>query len=209
MEPFNQIAFKEWAVVCAALASGQQSLILRKGGIHEGRDGFRVAHREFWLFPTGFHQEPDSVAQDAQPLLNDVLTRQPTTNEIHIQFYIEVEEVIELHDESRLSDLAPFHILSDKTVHARFHYKSPGLFVILVRVHQLLAHNTIPASPHFAGCRSWVDFPTAISTTGLKPVLSDEAHAERMTRIRSLLSSISTSHPLPNVCLNDSESIGQ
>ena len=53
MEPVNQIAFKEWAVVCAALASGQQSLILRKGGIHEGRDGFRVAHREFWLFPTG------------------------------------------------------------------------------------------------------------------------------------------------------------
>ena len=190
MESANQIAFKEWAVVCAALASGKQSLILRKGGIHEGRDGFRVAHREFWLFPTGFHQEPDSVVVDARPLLNDVLTHQPTSDEILIQHYVEDEEVIELHDESRLSDLAPFHILSDKTVRARFHYKNPGLFVILVRVHQRPTHITVPASPHFAGCRSWVDFPTAISTTGLKHVLSDEAHTERMTRLRSLLSTI-------------------
>ena len=30
------IAFKEWAGVCAALAEGRQSLIVRKGGIAEG-----------------------------------------------------------------------------------------------------------------------------------------------------------------------------
>ena len=187
MEPVNQIAFKEWAVVCAALASGQQSLILRKGGIHEGRDGFRVAHREFWLFPTGFHQEPDAVVPGVQQLLQNVLTRQPPEDEIHIQHYVEVEEVIELHDETRLTDLSHFHILSDRTVHARFHYKTAGLFVILVRVHQLLEHITIPASPHFAGCRSWVDFPKAIPTKGLNPVLSDVAHAERMLGLRKLL----------------------
>ncbi len=187
MEPVNQIAFKEWAVVCAALASGQQSLILRKGGIHEGRDGFRVAHREFWLFPTGFHQEPDSVVDGALPLLEDVLTRQPNANEIHIQQYVEVEDVIELRDESRLSDLAPFHILSDNTVLARFHYKTPGLFVMLVRIHQLQTKVTIPASLHFAGCRSWVDLPSPIPSTGLNPVLSDEAHVERMIGLRKQL----------------------
>ena len=189
MEPVNHIAFKEWAVVCAALASGQQSLILRKGGIHEGLDGFRVAHPEFWLFPTGFHQEPVSVVQGAQPLLKEVLNQQPPGDVIHIQHYVEVEEVIELHDESRLAGLNPFHILSEKTVHARFHYKNPGLFVMLVRVHQLPAHITIAASPHFDGCRSWVDFPIAIPTAGLNPALSDEAHVERMTRLRMLLAS--------------------
>ena len=63
MRPANEWAFKEWAVVCAALASGRQSVILRKGGIHEGRDGFRVDHREFWLFPTRFHQEPGEVVE--------------------------------------------------------------------------------------------------------------------------------------------------
>ena len=183
----NHIDFKEWAVVCAALASGRQSLILRKGGIHEGRDGFRVAHREFWLFPTGFHQEPDSVVQDAQQLLQDVLTRQPASDEIYLQNYLEVEEVIELHDESRLLSLRPFHIFSDKTVHTRFHYKNPGLFVILVRVHQLPKHITIPGSPYFAGCRSWVDFPNSVPTEGLSPVLSDKAHAERLSELIKLL----------------------
>jgi hypothetical protein len=187
MQLENHMAFKEWAVVCSALASGRQSLILRKGGIHEGRDGFRVAHREFWLFPTGFHQETDSISQDAQPLLKDVLTRQPPTDEIDVQNYVEVEEVIELHDESRLTNLSHFHILSDKTVQSRFHYKNPGLFVILVRVHQLTTHLTIPASPHFAGCRSWVDFPSALSTIALKPVLSDDDHRERLFELRKLL----------------------
>jgi hypothetical protein len=41
------IAFKEWAAVCEALAAGRQTIILRKGGIQEGREGFRVQHGEF------------------------------------------------------------------------------------------------------------------------------------------------------------------
>lgn len=187
MQVDNHIAFKEWAVVCSALASGRQSLILRKGGLHEGRDGFRVAHSEFWLFPTGFHQESDSVTQDAQRLLQEVLSRRPVTDEIHIQNYVEVEDVIELHDESRLSRLSQFHILSNKTVDARYHYKQPGLFVVLVRVHQLPMQVRIPASPHFAGCRSWVDFPAPVPTDGLHPVLSDKVHSERMSELRKLL----------------------
>ena len=57
----NNIAFKEWAVVCAALASGRQTIILPKGGIDEGREGFRVKHREFWLLPTRFHQDARAI----------------------------------------------------------------------------------------------------------------------------------------------------
>jgi hypothetical protein len=36
----ESIAFKEWAIVCEALGRGGQSIILRKGGIAEGREGF-------------------------------------------------------------------------------------------------------------------------------------------------------------------------
>ena len=57
METTNRIAFKEWATICAALESRGQIAILRKGGIHEGRQGFRVAYPEFWLFPTYVHQD--------------------------------------------------------------------------------------------------------------------------------------------------------
>ena len=34
------MAFKEWAVVVDALLRGEQVIILRKGGLREGRGGF-------------------------------------------------------------------------------------------------------------------------------------------------------------------------
>src|SRR5687768_11757609 len=37
-------AFKEWAIIVDALARGDQILILRKGGISEGREGFQIDH---------------------------------------------------------------------------------------------------------------------------------------------------------------------
>ena len=45
-------AFKEWAIVCEALGSGRQSILIRKGGVAEGRSGFAYEHSEFFLFPT-------------------------------------------------------------------------------------------------------------------------------------------------------------
>src|SRR5438046_2307968 len=49
--------FKEWSLVCDALGRGRQSVILRKGGIAEGRGGFSFRHRGFFLFPTFFHEQ--------------------------------------------------------------------------------------------------------------------------------------------------------
>ena len=53
----ESIGFKEWSLVCNALGHGTQSVILRKGGIAEGREGFSFRHREFFLFPTFFHEQ--------------------------------------------------------------------------------------------------------------------------------------------------------
>ncbi|MFM8364659.1 MAG: DUF1802 family protein, partial [Verrucomicrobiota bacterium] len=55
------VAFKEWAIVCEALGEGKQSLLVRKGGIAEGRDGFAFRHREFFLFPTAFHAQREKT----------------------------------------------------------------------------------------------------------------------------------------------------
>ena len=54
-------AFKEWAIVCEALGKGQQSIIFRKGGIHEGKRGFQFKHDQFFLFPTRFHEQEQNV----------------------------------------------------------------------------------------------------------------------------------------------------
>src|SRR3954463_15272356 len=69
-----RIAFKEWAGVCAALAEGRQSLIVRKGGIAEGPRGFAPEHDLFWLYPTHVHEAAQGLRQttaNATPATSD------------------------------------------------------------------------------------------------------------------------------------------
>jgi len=183
----NRFAFKEWAAVCLALGAGQQSVLLRKGGIHEGRAGFRVDHREFWLYPSGFHQQPGALADDARQFHEQAQQQQPVPGTIALQEYAVVESVHELHDEAVLPRLAGLHIWSERTVHDRFHYREPGLFALVVRIYRLPSPVLLPDSPHFAGCRSWVDLPRELPTDGLQPVLGEAAHAQAVERIERAL----------------------
>lgn len=190
MQPANHFAFKEWAVICAALGAGRQSLILRKGGIHEGREGFRVEQAEFWLFPTNFHQAIDDLTEDYRDLWDAVRRNPPPGDVIPIRHYAIVEQTIEVTQETLLPRLAGLHGWSDRVIHDRFHYKYPGLFALLVRIYELPAELRLPNSPHFAGCRSWVDLPEELPTAELRPILSDADHAERMERIRRSLAAM-------------------
>jgi hypothetical protein len=179
------MAFKEWAAVCLALEQGKQSLILRKGGIHEGRQGFRVEHAEFWLYPTGFHQEADVLTAEARPLLEHVRSRQPQTGTVALKDYVIVEDVIEIHDEQCLPRFEGLHIWSFDTVQSRFRYRNPLLFALLVRVYSLDTPIIIEDRPQFAGCRSWVDLGEELSTEGLRPILTDEQHRASLAGIRA------------------------
>ncbi|HET6424877.1 MAG TPA: DUF1802 family protein [Planctomycetaceae bacterium] len=183
MQPTNRWAFKEWAAVCSALLSGRQSLILRKGGIHEGRVGFRVDHPEFWLFATGFHQQPEAL----QPGAMDHALSQPASGTILLPGYAVVEAVEEIHDPAVLPRLSGHHVWSDRTIDERFHYRSPGLFALIVRVYRPPSPLALPDSPHFAGCRSWVDLPDELPTANLTPVLSDDEHPQRVIELQRAL----------------------
>lgn len=187
MQPANRFAFKEWAVICAALGSGRQSLILRKGGIHEGRDGFRVEHPEFWLFPTNFHQAADDLAEETRDLWDQTRASSPPDQLIAIRHYAVVEHVAEMTDETLLPRLAGLHGWSDRVIHDRFHYKRPGLFALLARIYELPDELRLPNSPHFAGCRSWVELPCELSTAELRPVMSNEEHQQRQSLLLTQL----------------------
>jgi hypothetical protein len=183
----NRFAFKEWAAVCAALAAGRQSVIIRKGGIHEGRDDFRVEHSEFWLYPTQFHQSPEELTEEGRPFLEQARADAPAAGRLRISHFAKVEEVIHIADESLLPNLAGLSVLAPRVITDRFHYRTDGLFVLPVRVYELPKPIELPESPHFAGCRSWVDFPNDLPTSGLHPVLTDDEHREQMMRIRKAL----------------------
>lgn len=168
MIPSNRCALKEWAVVCEALAAGRQDVLLRKGGILEGPDGFRVEHNEFWLLPTRFHQNPDEIVPDARPLLERLRRAAPPPGRFRIELYAVVEDVIRLDDETKLGEFAGRHILAEETVRQRFHYREPGLFVVPVRVFRLPEPFELADSPEIAGCRSWVELPEKLPTERLR-----------------------------------------
>ena len=180
----NRYAFKEWAATCAALAAGRQSLLLRKGGIHERGGRFEVEHREFWLFPTRFHQNPDEIRADARSLLRQVADDAPPPGVVRLALYAVVEEVIELRDDSLLPRLADLQILAERSVLERFHYRRPGIFVLSVRIYRRAEPITLVDTPHFAGCRTWVDLEQELSTSGLTPILTEAEHVDRMLEIR-------------------------
>ena len=67
---YSDIGLKEWSVIVEALGRGDQILLLRKGGISEATRRFTVAHDEFFLYPTQFHQGADMLKPDARHLLD-------------------------------------------------------------------------------------------------------------------------------------------
>lgn len=183
------VAFKEWAAVCEALAAGRQTIILRKGGIHEGREGFRVQHERFWLYPTNFHQAAECLAQDA----GEFIERGRTGTKLSpgeltsraIRLFAEVSEIHELTTEAAALRLADLHIWSEATIRQRFAYRQPGLFLLVVRVSALEAPVTVRESLEMAGCKSWVELPVAISTTNLAPIISDEQFGQHLAALRA------------------------
>lgn len=185
----DTIGFKEWQVVCDALASGRQTLILRKGGIHEGRTGFSFAHDSFFLFPTRFHAQGDQVREGEVKVLPEWQPGDP----IHLTHHVQALWADTLTDWERVQALAPFHIYSEQTVRDRFDWEGRGMasgsiHVALARVTRLAAHLTFPYEKSHGGCRSWVKVPEPPAgwQTAAQPVLPDEAFAAIAAQVECL-----------------------
>ncbi len=159
----SAIGFKEWQPVCNALASGRQSVILRKGGIHEGRAGFSFAHDSFFLFPTRFHATGDQIREG----FVDPMPEWQNGDLISITHHVDVTSAMTLTDWSEVAALAPLHIYSEKTVRNRFDWEGKGMaagsiHVAYVKVRKLAEPWVFPYEPKYGGCRSWVNLPERV-----------------------------------------------
>ncbi len=168
-------AFKEWSVICAALAQGRQGVILRKGGIAEEGGGFRVEQRQFWLYPTFVHQEREGIIPEALPLLAQAEAERPAGNQVRLSHFAEITDIYELHDIVGALSLQGLHLWSIATVEKRFAYRRPGLTALAVRVWRAPTPALLTETPEYAGCKSWVDLGQALSTEGATPVLDEAA----------------------------------
>jgi hypothetical protein len=181
------IAFKEWAVICRALAEGRQSLILRKGGIQEKDGVFRVEQERFWLFPTYLHQSAAGIVPTAQSLLADVERTKPPADKVALSVFVEVTDIFHLESEEKALALADLHIWSEATVRQRFHYRQPGLFVLGVRTFTVPIAHAIAMTPYYEGCKSWVELAVALPTANATAVLDEAVLHERRAQLRARL----------------------
>jgi len=168
-------AFKEWAVICKALAEGRQALILRKGGIAEPGGDFQLEHTRFWLFPTYVHQQRDGLQEHALPLLEQVEAEKPPAGLVRLSHFAEVSGIYRLRDLPPALLLAHLHLWSNETVAKRFAYRVPELYVIPVRVWKAAEVFELPDTAYYKGCRSWVELDRELPTDGATPVLPEKA----------------------------------
>ena len=149
-------AFKEWAVICKALAEGRQALILRKGGIEEPEGDFQVEHTRFWLFPTYVHQQSAGLQERALPLLKEALAEKPPTGVVRLSHFAEITGVYRLRDLPPALLLAHLHLWSNDTVAKRFEYRAgtlcdAGAGLEGVRGLRVTGHGLLPGLPQLGG----------------------------------------------------------
>lgn len=175
--------FKEWSFVCAALGSGAQSVILRKGGIHEGKSGFWWRHEQFFLFPTHFHEQTTQFAW-TPPV---PLTPSPETHTV--KYLAEVVSKHQITDWETVRGLGDLHFWTEDTLRERFDYsEAAGISLAFLRVFRLSEPWTFPDEKKFGGCRSWLDLPVPPESLTLTPVLDEATHTTRRAALEDRLS---------------------
>lgn len=173
----NRSALKEWAAIEQVLAAGKSPLLLRKGGLWERREGFEIEHREFWLFPTLYHQNPRELRPELGWALEAARAAHPEGDRVRIEHYVVIDSAFRVESLQLLQALEGLHALTPDTVESRFRYRDrPYLHVLLPRVYRAAAPFVIPNTPDYEGCISWVELDEELSTEGAVPVLDDLEH---------------------------------
>ena len=179
---FFKLPFKEWAVLCEALGSGRQSVILRKGGIAEGHEGFAFLHKDFFLFPTRFHETLEKTT--LPPGTPFPLQR---GEEIEIRLFATIEWSCFLSDPAQLAAAGEYQILREEVLMERFRFgEPPGIHLGFARIYRLSTPWILPMEKRFGGCRSWVELPPAPDFSKVE-VLSDVENRRRSESLRDRL----------------------
>src|SRR5438874_3627714 len=134
MQSALNVALKEWAVVCAALSTGRQMILLRKGGISEAIGGFELENREFLLFPTYLHQNVDMLKTEVH---EHVQKRVDEPAEIVLSAAGEVTDIVQLKSRAQMDALVDEHIWTTPLIDMRFNYRPQNpLYILLVRAYR-------------------------------------------------------------------------
>jgi hypothetical protein len=179
------VALKEWDIVCRALETGRQILLLRKGGIYESAGEFEIEHRRFLLFPTYLHQNLKMLKPGDQAGFESK-TAEP--QRIRLTAAGEISDIIQLNSRAQMDAIDDQHIWTAPLIDMRFNYRPENpLYLLLVRTYRLAEAVTIENTLAYAGCKSWVPLDQGVSTTAAQAAMSD---IEFESRRRSIIDAV-------------------
>jgi hypothetical protein len=166
-----QVALKEWAVTIAALQTGRQIILLRKGGIYEESGQFQIEHRQFLFYPTYVHQTFEMLKPEVHP---SVKVMQSEPGEVRLESAGIITDIIPIKSRATMDALDEQHIWAKPLIDMRFRYRPENpLYLLFVRAYRLHQPLTLETTEAFAGCKSWVPLDQPIATGDALPVLDD------------------------------------
>ncbi|MBI2119861.1 MAG: DUF1802 family protein [Elusimicrobia bacterium] len=169
-----KVALKEWAVVVQAIKLGCHHLLLRKGGLADKKQEFKLEQEKFFLFPTYEHQKIQLIQNKVHALYNETIKNFLLEDELLIECWAEVKEVFKISDLGILKQLEPYHVWSEEYLKIRLNYKpEKNLFLILLRTYQLKNPQRLKNLRRYSGCRSWIQLEDEISIDFSTPILSE------------------------------------
>ena len=168
----NHTALKEWSNVIAALGTGQQVVLIRKGGIADPT--FGVEAKEFYLYPTYFHQGES----EARPFVD-------------VTHWCEVVRTWSVREIDALQRLESIVVIPRDTLEARYRFRADqALHVIGVRAFRLPQPQRVTFRDAYAGCRSWLSVEEEVDVEGSTPVLDEKSLRTKLAAVESLLAAV-------------------
>lgn len=176
------LALKEWSAAVHALLDGRQTVLLRKGGIHEKR--FAVNASRFLLFPTVAHSHAERVRPEHHDLL-DAAAADSGEDEVMVRAGADIVAAIEVNQPEALKHIARHHIWTDTSIQQdRLDFRPRHrLTALIVQTSPLRQPLTVPRTPDYAGCTSWVQLP--VDPEWAQPVHDEATLREIADEVRS------------------------
>ena len=172
-------ALREWRSNCDAIEAGRQVLLIRKGGIAEGSEGFAVDAHRFAFLPTLFHQKHGT----------------PSTEPIEVRVVGELVRAVEVPSDTPLGVLAAFHAYDPEQLATRVRYKPERpLTLMAIRAFRLRAPRVFSADVVRPVCRSWLSLPVDPASLELEPVASPLSLDELQAALRRIEAAASSGH---------------
>ncbi len=182
------LALKEWGAVAHALLDGRQTLLLRKGGIHE--KAFTVDGRGegFVLFPTVAHSHAERVRREHADLL-PLGEADVDEDAFTVRCGIVIAAAVPVGRPERLPEVADLHIWTDRSVQEdRVEFRPRhDLMALVVRAIELPSPVRVARTDQHGGCRSWVDVDVPWDGRRGRVVHPDERLLADARRVRATL----------------------